>query len=57
MFGPLNGPRIALVIGYALAALAALALGQWIVAALFGVGIVAHGWLWWRMYQDRRPLE
>ncbi len=57
MFGPLNGPRTALVIGYALAAVAAIALGQWIVALLFGLGILAHGWLWWKMYQERHPAD
>lgn len=57
MFGPLNGPRTALVVGYALAAIAAGALGQWIVSAIFTVGIAAHGWLWWKLYRDRRGTD
>ncbi len=57
MFGPLNGPRTALVAGYLLAAATAAVLDQWIVSALFAVGIAAHGWLWWWMYRRHRSTD
>ena len=55
MFGPLNGVRTALVIGAAVAALVAAAMGEWMVTAVLGVAIVAHGfgWLWlYRQHEE-----
>lgn len=55
MFGPLNGVRTALVIGAAVAALVAAAMGEWMVTAVLGVAIAAHGfgWLWlYRQHEE-----
>ena len=54
MFGPLNGVRVALVAGAAVAAVLAAVLGYWFVTVVLGIGIAAHGLLWWKVYSDQR---
>jgi hypothetical protein len=53
MFGALNGVRTALVIGAAICAIVALVLGYPIVTIVLGVGILAHGGLWWWLWRQR----
>lgn len=55
MFGPLNGVRTALVIGAALAALAAMAFGEWFVAAVLLLAVAVHGLGW--LYLYRQPHQ
>lgn len=52
MFGPLNGVRTALVIGAAVAALAAMAFGQWFVAIVLLLGVAIHGLGWLYLYRQ-----
>ncbi len=52
MFGPLNGVRTALVIGAAIAALVAAAMGEWTVTAVLGAAIAAHGAGWLYLYRQ-----
>ena len=47
MYGPLNGVRTALVITAVIAALAAVLLGEWLVASVFAAGVAVHGLGWW----------
>ena len=54
MFGPLNGVRVALVAGAAVAAILAAVLGYWFVTLVLGIGIGFHGLLWWKMYSNQR---
>lgn len=51
MFGPLNGVRTALVIGAAVAALVAGALGHWAVTLVLGLGVGLHGLGWLYLYR------
>jgi hypothetical protein len=53
MFGPLNGVRTTLVAAAAICSVIALILGYPIVAAVLGVGIAAHGALWWWLWKRR----
>jgi hypothetical protein len=53
VFGPLNGVRTILVVGAAVTALIAAALGQWVVTVVLGVGIAAHGLLWGYLWRHR----
>ena len=60
MFGALNGVRTTLVVGAAICAIVALILGYPIVTLVLGVGILAHGGLWWwlwRQKQAERPNQ
>lgn len=52
MFGPLNGVRTALVIGAALAAVAALALGRWMTGGVLILAVGVHGLGWWYLRRD-----
>lgn len=52
MFGPLNGVRTALVIGAALAAIVAAAMGQWTVTLVLAVAITIHGLGWLYLYRQ-----
>jgi hypothetical protein len=54
MFGPLNGVRVALVAGSAVAAILAAVLGYWFVTLVLAIGIGFHGLLWWKMWADQR---
>lgn len=54
MFGPLNGVRTALVIGAAVAALVAGALGYWSVTLVLGLGVAIHGLGWLYLYRARQ---
>lgn len=47
MYGPLNGVRTALVITVVIAALAAVLLGEYLVATVFAAGVGVHGLGWW----------
>lgn len=51
MFGPLNGVRTALVVGAAVAALVAGALGHWAVTLVLGLGVAIHGLGWLYLYR------
>lgn len=51
MFGPLNGVRTALVIGAAVAAVVAAALGHWAVTLVLGLGVAVHGLGWLYLYR------
>lgn len=55
MFGPLNGVRTALVITVVIAAIAAVLLGQYLVAAVFAAGVAVHGVGWWFLY--KHPID
>ena len=55
MFGPLNGVRTALVVTVVIAALAAVILGQYLVAVVFAAGVFVHGLGWW--YLHKHPIE
>ena len=55
MFGPLNGVRTALVVTVVIAALAAVVLGQYLVAVVFAAGVFVHGLGWW--YLHKHPIE
>lgn len=55
MFGPLNGVRSALVVTVVIAALAAVLLGQYLVAVVLGAGVVVHGLGWWYLY--KHPID
>lgn len=55
MFGPLNGVRTALVVTVVIAALAAVLLGQYLVAVVFAAGVVVHGFGWW--YLSKHPID
>jgi hypothetical protein len=57
VFGPLNGVRTVLVVGAAVAALIAAALGQWVVTVVLAVGIAAHGLLWGYLWRHRDEIE
>jgi hypothetical protein len=60
MFGPLNGVRTALVVLAALAALVAIALGQWVMALALLAGVTVHGlgWLYlYRRHQASAPTD
>lgn len=57
MFGPLNGVRSALVAGYLVAAVISVASGHGEVAALFLLGIMVHGLLWWKMYRAHKSVS
>lgn len=57
MFGPLNGVRTALVITAVLAAIAAAALGRWLVTAVLMLGVAGHGIGWWYLWRHRDDLE
>lgn len=62
MFGPLNGVRIALVCAAALAAIAALLLGHFMVSIVLLLGVAVHGLGWLYLYRQqtgsrRRPLR
>lgn len=52
-YGPLNGVRVALVIGAVLAGIAAGALGHWTAALVFLGAVVVHGIGW--VYLARHP--
>lgn len=52
MFGPLNGVRVALVITAVVAALAAVLLGEYLVAAVFAAAIALHGLGWWFLWRE-----
>ncbi len=54
MFGPLNGVRTALVVTAVIAALAAAALGQWVVTTVLFVAVAIHG-LGWVFLWHQRP--
>lgn len=54
MFGPLNGVRTALVVCAVVAGLAALAFGQWVMAAMLFAGVALHGYGWWYLYRRAR---
>jgi hypothetical protein len=53
MFGPLNGVRIALVASAVVAAIAAAALGQWVVTVFLAAGVALHGAGWWFLWKQR----
>lgn len=57
MFGPLNGVRTALVIAAGVAAIAAVALGEWVMAAMLGLGVALHGVGWWYLWRSRQPSD
>lgn len=57
MFGPLNGVRTALVIAAGVAAIAAVALGEWVMAAMLGLGIALHGVGWWYLWRSRQSSD
>lgn len=57
MFGPLNGVRVALVITAVVAALAALLLGETLVAAVFGAAIAVHGLGWWFLWREHEKVD
>lgn len=57
MFGPLNGVRTALVIAAAIAALAALVLGEWVMAGMLSLGVALHGVGWWYLWRHRQPSD
>lgn len=54
MFGPLNGVRTALVVMAALAALLAIALGEWVMGLALLAGVAVHGYGWWYLYHRHR---
>ena len=47
MYGPLNGVRTALVVTVVVAAIAAVFLGEYLVAAVLAAGVGVHGLGWW----------
>lgn len=47
MYGPLNGVRTALVVTVVVAAIAAVFLGEYLVAAILAAGVGVHGLGWW----------
>ncbi len=53
MFGPLNGVRIALVSAAALAAIAALLLGHFMVSIVLLLGVGVHGLGWLYLYRQK----
>ncbi|HEY5684752.1 MAG TPA: hypothetical protein VIY70_05210 [Acidimicrobiia bacterium] len=53
MFGPLNGVRVALVASAVVAAVAAAALGQWVVTVFLLAGVGLHGVGWWFLWRSR----
>lgn len=54
MFGALNGVRTTLVVGAAIAAVIGLILGHPIVTVVLGIGILAHGGLWWWLWRQKQ---
>ncbi len=52
MFGPLNGVRVALVITAAMAALAAVLIGEYLGAAVLAAAIGLHGLGWWFLWRE-----
>lgn len=57
MFGPLNGVRVALVITAVVAALAALLVGQYMVASVLAAAILVHGIGWWFLWREHERAE
>lgn len=57
MFGPLNGVRTALVIAAAVAALAALVLGEWVMATMLLLGVALHGVGWWYLWRHQQSSD
>ncbi len=53
-FGPLNGVRVGLVTAAFVAAVLAVALGQWLVGLVLGAGIGLHGLGWWYLYRTHQ---
>lgn len=54
MFGALNGVRTTLVVAAAIAAILALILGYPVVTLVLGIGILAHGGLWWWLWRQKQ---
>lgn len=57
MFGALNGVRTTLVVGAAIAAVVGLILGYPIVTIVLGIGILAHGGLWWWLWRQKQAEQ
>ena len=57
MFGPLNGVRTALVIAAAVAALAAIVLGEWVMATMLLLGVALHGVGWWYLWRRQQASD
>ena len=57
MFGPLNGVRTALVIAAAIAALAAIVLGEWVMATMLLLGVALHGVGWWYLWRRQQTSD
>ncbi|MGI8575412.1 MAG: hypothetical protein ACR2MA_08730 [Egibacteraceae bacterium] len=47
----INTMRAILVAGAAFAALLAALYGEWLAVGVLGVGLVAHGLMWWYLYR------
>ncbi len=54
MGGSLNTLRGILVGGAALAVIVGAIYQLWVVVIVLGIGIVAHGLLWWYLYRQQR---
>ena len=50
----LNTLRAILVGGAAIAVIAAAIYGLWVVVIVLGIGIIAHGLLWWYLLRQQR---
>lgn len=53
MYGPLNGPRVALVSAAVVAAIACFIAGYPIAGIVLILGILAHGFGWVYLYNQR----